>query len=521
MQPRVLAIALVLACLAPIARAGEAETARAERWFVAHRARPPLLRNFLQRMPKGADLHSHLSGAVYAETYLKLAADSGWCVDSEKLRFAAPPCATGSVPAAGLPAATYGAMVDRLSTRNVEFSGHSGHDQFFASFGQFGAISGLPSSFAPMLAEATERAAGENVEHLELMVTFQSDAVRALGAELPWAAEADFAKRRQWLLDHGLARLVAAGRQDIDAVTAAYDQALRCGKPAARPGCAVDVRWLQQTTRTGAPEQVFAQLAYAFELARADKRVAGINLVAPEDDPVALRDYRLQMEMIGFLSKQSPGVKVALHAGELALGLVPPEDLRNHIHDALFVAGAKRIGHGVDIGYEDDAGKTLAAMKQHRVAVEICLTSNDLILGVKGAAHPLPDYLAAGVPVVLGSDDEGVSRIDLSNEYLRAAQTYRLDYRKLKQISRDSLEYSFLPGASLWRDSNRALPAAPCAKDTIGADTASQACYDYLNGSEKAARQWRLESAFEKFESSPEWGSARVRDHPSSGARRR
>jgi adenosine deaminase len=146
-----------------------------------------------------------------------------------------------------------------------------------------------------------------------------------------------------------------------------------------------------------------------------------------------------------FLRERSPQVQISLHAGELALGLVPPEHMRFHIRDAVMVAGAKRIGHAVDIGYEDHAADTLAEMSKRKVAAEICLTSNDVILGVKDKAHPLPTYLAAKVPVVFASDDEGVSRIDLTNEYLRAAQTYKLDYRTLKQIAHNSLIYSFLP----------------------------------------------------------------------------
>lgn len=55
-----------------------------------------------------------------------------------------------------------------------------------------------------------------------------------------------------------------------------------CGLPHAQPGCRVSVRWLQQASRTSQPARVFAQLAYAFELARTDSRVVGINLVAPE-----------------------------------------------------------------------------------------------------------------------------------------------------------------------------------------------------------------------------------------------
>lgn len=448
---------------------GQMPVNHAAQWMEAHRDNTPMLRQFLQRMPKGADLHSHISGAVYAETYLKLAADAGWCVNPTQLKFVAPPCAADAQPAQGLPASVYGAMVDRLSMRNYAFSGRSGHDQFFATFGDFSPATGLPGSFRTMQAEVRDRAASQNIQYLELMTTVQGGALRALGKQLPWANEPDMSRRRQWLLDNGLMALVVAGRKDMDGAEADYNRSQDCGTPFAKPGCAVEVRWLQQTTRTKAPEEVFAQLAYAFELAKADSRMVGVQLVAPEDDPVALRDYRMQMEMIGFLSRLSPQVKVTLHAGELTLGLVPPENLRFHIRDAVEVAGARRIGHGVGIGYEDDAMHTLETMRKRGVAAEICLTSNDVILGVKGDAHPLPTYLKAGVPVVLASDDEGVSRIDLTNEYLRAVQTYRLDYRTIKQIARNSLIYSFLPEE------------------------------------EKQAALASLDKAFEAFEKMPEW----------------
>ena len=147
------------------------------------------------------------------------------------------------------------------------------------------------------------------------------------------------------------------------------------------------------------------------------------------------------MDMIAFLAKDVP---VALHAGELWLGLVPPDDLTFHINDAVMTAGARRIGHGVSLAYESNMRALLAEMRKRQVAVEINLTSNDMILGVRGKDHPLTAYRAAGVPVVLSSDDAGVSRIDLTNEYVRAARDYRLGYRELKAMARNSLTYSFL-----------------------------------------------------------------------------
>jgi adenosine deaminase len=126
------------------------------------------------------------------------------------------------------------------------------------------------------------------------------------------------------------------------------------------------------------------------------------------------------------------------------IGLVPPADLTFHITDAVTVAGAKRIGHGVSLAFEKRMDDLLAEMRRRNVAVEINLTSNDMILGVRGKSHPLPTYLKAGVPVVLSTDDAGVARIDLTNEYLRATRDYGLSYRELKAIARNALLHAFL-----------------------------------------------------------------------------
>jgi adenosine deaminase len=134
-------------------------------------------------------------------------------------------------------------------------------------------------------------------------------------------------------------------------------------------------------------------------------------------------------------------------------------------------------------------------MRAKRVAVEINLTSNDLILGVKGSDHPFPIYRKFGVPVVISTDDEGVNRSHLTQEYQRAVLTYGLTYADLKQIVRNSLEYSFLSGASYWSDAAYRSPVKVCA-----ASPASKACAAFLDGSEKATAQADLESRFLEFE---------------------
>jgi adenosine deaminase len=143
----------------------------------------------------------------------------------------------------------------------------------------------------------------------------------------------------------------------------------------------------------------------------------------------------------------------------------------------------------------------LKEMAARHVMVEINLTSNDVILGVRGKEHPLPIYRKFGVPVALSTDDEGVSRIDLTNEYVRAIQTYGFSYSDLKKMVRTGLEHSFLPGVSLWEKQDIFTRiASACSRDTVGAEKPSSACAGFLKSSEKARQQWELEHRFRAFE---------------------
>ncbi|MCG5243032.1 adenosine deaminase [Azospirillum doebereinerae] len=460
--------------------------------FEAVRHSPPALRAFLYRMPKGADLHSHLTGAVYAETYLRLAAAQGLCFETGTkflvLPTKAAPCGdtTGSPrPAAGVVIADptlYPVALDALSTRDaLPLSGYSLHDQFFSTFGRFAAADG---AVGDLLAEVVDRAGRQGEQHIELMVSFQTRTAAGIGKQQPWTD--DLPAMADRLIAAGLADVIPQARVDIDAAESRMRSLLGCGTPAAKPGCAVSVRYIQQVSRTQGPGAVFAATLFNALLAAQEPRVVGLNFVAPEDNPTALADYDCHMRMIAETRRRFPGTNVALHAGELTLGLVPPEELRNHIRKAVEIAGAKRIGHGVDLMLEDDPRGLLRGMAARKVAVEINLTSNDLILGVAGKEHPFPLYRAAGVPTVIATDDEGVSRIDLTHELQRAVTEFGLGYADLVGLARASLEHSFLPGGSLWEE---------------GCGTAaSDACRAVLERSEKARVQWRLEEALRRFE---------------------
>jgi adenosine deaminase len=220
----------------------------------------------------------------------------------------------------------------------------------------------------------------------------------------------------------------------------------------------------------------------------------------PEDWDIPMRDFDLHMRMLDYLHGIYPHVHISLHAGELAMGLVPPEGLSFHIRHSIERGHAERIGHGVSVMEEHNAVGLVREMAERKVLVEICLTSNDVILGVRGDRHPFPVYRKFHVPVALATDDEGVLRSDMTHEYLRAAETYNLSYLDLKQMARESLEHSFLPGESLWRDIDHAQIAARCGGERAKPATTSVSCQAFLTGSEKARIEWKLEQEFAAFE---------------------
>jgi adenosine deaminase len=505
---------------------------RAIRAFNAAKQNPLELNAFLTRMPKGADLHMHLSGAIYAETFIKDGVADLLCVDPKTMSFFKPKATTMSLPPqpvcgegneraedAFKDQKLYDALVDSFSMRSfVPSTGVSGHDQFFATFGRFQNID--KSHTGEWLDEVATRAAAQNEQYLEVMETPIFTDVAKIGSRIGWpttpvdpaqnrtgdatgTTRADLSHLRDTLLASGLRDEVAIDRKELDDALDARDKIENCGQPSARPACSVQIRFLYQVLRAFPPQQVFAQTLLAFEVASQDPRVVGLNFVQPEDAYMAMSEYHRQMLMLDYLHSVYPTVHISLHAGEIAPGLVPPDGLRFHIREAIDLGHAERIGHGVDVMYETEPQALLKEMAARHIMVEINLTSNDVILGVNAPWHPLPNYRAAGVPVALSTDDEGVSRIDLTNEYTRAAMDFNLSYIDLKSSARTSLEHSFLPGSSLWQKPDIFTQTiSTCAGQPLGAANPTPKCLTFLKSSEKAAQQWELEHRYDVFESS-------------------
>jgi adenosine deaminase len=488
----------------------EARTARA---LDNARANPLELRAFLVEMPKGTDLHNHLSGAIYAESWIRAAAEDQICVDVATLSFVKSPrgeedglskgkCTEEKVPAAQAfkDQHLYDALIDSFSMRSfVPSEGVSAHDHFFDTFARFGGTDARHKG--EWLDEVATRAAAQNEQYLELMETPDFGHAAALARELGWRD--DMAQMRDALLARGLRDDIAAAKAEFDQAEATRSKREHCNQPDATPACEVKIRFIYQVLRGFPKEQVFAQTLLGFETISVDPRIVGINMVMPEDGLTSMTDYALQMRMLGFLHEKYPKVRVTMHAGELAPGLVTPDGLCCHIREAVEDAHAERIGHGVDVMYEDRPYDLLKEMAKKHVMVEVALTSNDVILGVSGKDHPFPIYRKLGVPVALSTDDEGVSRIDMTHEYVRAVETYGLRYADLKHLVRTGMEHSFLPGASIWSDPDTFKKlTGVCSKETFAQDKPSETCAAFLQGSEKAAQQWELERRFRVFEAS-------------------
>src|SRR5271154_208977 len=119
---------------------------RVEQAFDFARGNPLTLRAFLVDVPKGAELHYHLSGGVYAETFIRDGAEDHLCVNLASRSFVKKQgtnCAKGDVPAESAlqNQQLFDTLVDAFSMRGfVATPGVTGHDQFFDTFPRFGAV---------------------------------------------------------------------------------------------------------------------------------------------------------------------------------------------------------------------------------------------------------------------------------------------------------------------------------------------------------------------------------------------
>jgi len=406
-------------------------------------------------MPKGGDLHNHLTGSVYAETYFNIALRDGmWLnTDSYVLNINAA-CISCIQLNPGMENEHYYRMraIDHWSIRNFDAYNHTlpPDEFFFATFGSFGAVT--YQHLAELLNELKLRAKDENVQYLEIMVTSPGiDSELVARYETENNVLIDLIKERDSLVFAQTLEDLFQRWENDPVLQSEIENYMHLINElhAATADTAPEVTAYYQTyagRNTKDPVRVFAQLYVGFKSTVANERLVGVNLVQAENGDYSLRDYWGHMHMFQFLKGKYSSVQTSMHAGELRLGLVPPENLQTNIHDAVVVAGANRIGHGVGIAFERNAPYLLQRMADSTTVVEINLTSNEFILGVKDGEHPIMLYHKNNVPLVLSTDDAGVLRTNLSQQFVIAAVRYpELQYGDFKTFALNSIRYSFLP----------------------------------------------------------------------------
>jgi len=432
-------------------------SAQLNKKFDSIRYNTPKLIAFLYNFPKGADLHNHASGAAYVENFLKLAAKKGYYYDKNKLKIVKSPDAVDgnyiSVKELINNDKELKKYLDIVSMRGWHKNTMSGSEHFFRTFQHLG-FGELENE---VLATIIARNYDQKIEYIEFMYSIPvAEYIEGLKTILPENKFkiADIAGYKTIInkfftgnnFDDAVKKAMGAREKAINTI---LHEKYKINSEINKPD--IIVKYIPQLTRLASTNyEFFINAVIYMKASQVDENIVASNMVQEEAGLNSLINFKNQMEILDSLWKLLGKPQMALHAGELVLRESPVEPMRNRISQSIIKGHATRIGHGVAIGWEKNVAKTLAMMKDKGIAVEICLSSNDVILDVSGKDHPLAMYMEAGVPITLATDDEGISRSNLTMEYVRAAQEHNLSYAQLKEISKNGLKYSFLGGKGIY-----------------------------------------------------------------------
>ncbi|MCK5575548.1 MAG: hypothetical protein KAI28_07010, partial [Sphingomonadales bacterium] len=252
----------------------------------------PELRLFLKDMPKGGDLHNHLTGAIYAENYLRWAAEDGTCANLNDPRLVwkgkdADCKAEGLATAADVMAdpEMHRQFINKLSMRAfVPSAGWPGYDHFFDTFPR---MNWQPHRLGDMMAEVAERADTQNIVYLELMETFLTDDLTALIGKVGLRSDmtaADVEQLHKDLIAAGFAdalhKAVAEVKARMHNANARKRELLGCDVDESAMGCRVEIRFQQQVIRTLDPVVSYLMFGLGYHLVEEDPNFVGLNLVA-------------------------------------------------------------------------------------------------------------------------------------------------------------------------------------------------------------------------------------------------
>ena len=166
-------------------------------------------------------------------------------------------------------------------------------------------------------------------------------------------------------------------------------------------------------------------------LERMERGIVGLDLAGNEVEFPAKPFAGLLREV-----RQS-GLHLTVHAGEWG----PAENVREAIEDL----GAERIGHGVRVM---DDPNVVSVARERGTVFEVCMTSNTQTGVVADLQkHPLPKMVQGGLSVTINTDDPGISRITLTDEYRVALEQMGMPTEALSRCVLTAVEASFLPAA--------------------------------------------------------------------------
>lgn len=442
---------------------------------------PHALQEFLNKMPKGADLHLHASGAVSTEKLVELAKTKHYCINKQ-FEISEPidnKCSHAYFTDYFFQSPYYRQKaVEAWSMQNFHQTPlEDNKTHFFKTFEKF---SFLPAkSWPKVIADVVDKAHDQHIQYLELMVSMH-------GKKPSISFSAQKHHIGDVLHDKNCQQYIKENIQ--------YFRGLKKQVQAQTPwlGEDVDVSWILEIKRNQSFDEFWVDAVMVYAIANRVHDIVAVNMVQPEYDGYAQSDYIKQMQFLHLLSQYFPNVKLVLHAGEVPTELVNQDGV-SHLQTALDYLEPKRIGHGTDLMHEKDPGKILSLMKNKDIAVEINLTSNEQILEIKLDAHPLRNYLKGEVPVVISSDDPGVSRNDLSHEYFKAITEQHMSLKEMIQANRNSLTYSLLQGKSIWENSHEGILVKNCT------NLNSVSCLRFVSKNTKAYHQWLLEQDLKTY----------------------
>ncbi len=381
----------------------------------------------LYYMPKGGDLHNHLSGAAFPEWWYDAALaerERGYeyytkvrienCRDYGGDEFSFVPY---YLMFRNIQASHYEQLSEcekseykRLETLTDDEKAawmdsirldkpHEGREEFFQTHWQrLFALANNPWIQAEILYRNMQAFGDEGVIYLELQVDV-TGFLRPDGSIMPPQETADILRARL---------------QQKDAIDTG-----------------VTVRFQIAVLRFRPNAEDRLRASYKFVHDNSDVFVA-VNMVGREDNG---KGYPLRfLPTMRDLRRQYSGVNLSIHAGEV-------DEPNYHVRDTLLL-GATRIGHGLNLITDDD---TLRLMRHGPYLVEINLISNLLLHYIDDyAQHPFPEYLRTGIPVALSTDDRGMWDSTMTDEFYVAVSEFDLSWDEIKLLSRNSLSHAFV-----------------------------------------------------------------------------